>query len=47
MNSAVRLNNCTLHGEMVAIMMAQARLGRFMLRETDASTYDLVTSCEP
>src|SRR5688500_12968176 len=26
MNSVVRLNNCTLHGEMVAIMMAQARL---------------------
>jgi tRNA(Arg) A34 adenosine deaminase TadA len=46
-NSVVRLNNCTLHGEMVAIMMAQARLGCFTLREKNASTYDLVTSCEP
>lgn len=46
-NSVARLNNCTLHGEMVAIMMAQARLGCFTLREKNASTYELVTSCEP
>ena len=31
MNSVVRLNNCTLHGEMVAFMMAQQRLGSFTL----------------
>ncbi|HEV2148390.1 MAG TPA: nucleoside deaminase [Longimicrobiaceae bacterium] len=47
MNSVVRLNNCTLHGEMVAFMMAQARLGSFTLRSADGPAYELVTSCEP
>ena len=47
MNSVVRLNNCTLHGEMVAIMMAQARLGSFTLRDQAGGSYELVTSCEP
>lgn len=47
MNSVVRLNNCTLHGEMVAIMMAQAQLGCFTLRTPDGPVYELVTSCEP
>jgi tRNA(Arg) A34 adenosine deaminase TadA len=47
MNSVVRLNNCTLHGEMVAFMTAQARLGSFTLRTPGAPDYDLVTSCEP
>jgi tRNA(Arg) A34 adenosine deaminase TadA len=47
MNSVVRLNNCTLHGEMVAIMAAQARLERFTLRSADGPVYELVTSCEP
>ena len=47
MNSVVRLNNCTLHGEMVAFMMAQSRLGRFTLRSDDGPQYDLATSCEP
>lgn len=46
-NSVVRLNNCTLHGEMVAIMMAQARLGCFTLRSEGGPVYELVTSCEP
>lgn len=46
-NSVVRLNNCTLHGEMVAIMGAQARLGCFTLRNPDGPVYELVTSCEP
>jgi tRNA(Arg) A34 adenosine deaminase TadA len=46
-NSVVRLNNCTLHGEMVAIMAAQARLGCFTFREKDPWMYELVTSCEP
>lgn len=46
-NSVVRLNNCTLHGEMLAIMMAQARLGCFTLRQKDPLIYELVTSCEP
>lgn len=47
MNSVVRLNNCTLHGEMVAFMMAQARLGCFTLRSDDGPAHELVTSCEP
>jgi tRNA(Arg) A34 adenosine deaminase TadA len=47
MNSVVRLNNCTLHGEMVAIMMAQAQLNCFTLRSADGPVYELVTSCEP
>jgi tRNA(Arg) A34 adenosine deaminase TadA len=47
MNSVVRLNNCTLHGEMVAFMMAQARLQCFTLRSADGPEYELVTSCEP
>ncbi|HEX6748888.1 MAG TPA: nucleoside deaminase [Longimicrobium sp.] len=46
-NSVVRLNNCTLHGEMVAFMMAQARLGRFTLKSPGGPEYELVTSCEP
>jgi len=46
-NSVVRLNNCTLHGEMVAFMMAQARLGCFSLRSDDGPQHELVTSCEP
>ncbi|MDP9348809.1 MAG: nucleoside deaminase [Gemmatimonadota bacterium] len=46
-NSVVRLNNCTLHGEMVAFMMAQARLGCFSLRADGGPTHELVTSCEP
>src|SRR5215213_11484983 len=47
MNSVVRLNNCTLHGEMVAFMMAQARLGSFTLNAPQLPAHDLVTSCEP
>jgi len=46
-NSVVRLNNCTLHGEMVAFMTAQARLGSFSLRSDDGPQHELVTSCEP
>jgi tRNA(Arg) A34 adenosine deaminase TadA len=46
-NSVVRLNNCTLHGEMVAFMMAQARLGCFSLRTAGGPEHELVTSCEP
>jgi tRNA(Arg) A34 adenosine deaminase TadA len=46
-NSVVRLNNCTLHGEMVAFMMAQARLGCFSLSSGTLPRHELVTSCEP
>ena len=46
-NSVVRLNNCTLHGEMVAFMMAQAREGCFTLHSAAGPAHELVTSCEP
>ncbi len=47
MNSVVRLNNCTLHGEMMAFMMAQARVGSFTLNALHLATHELFTSCEP
>lgn len=46
-NSVVRLNNCTLHGEMMAFMTAQARLGCFTLKSAGGPAHELVTSCEP
>src|SRR5213075_1983235 len=47
MNSVVRLNNCTLHGEMVAFMMAQQRLKSFTLSAPGMPVHELFTSCEP
>jgi tRNA(Arg) A34 adenosine deaminase TadA len=47
MNSVVRLNNCTLHGEMVAFMMAQQRVGSFTLNAPGMPQHELHTSCEP
>jgi tRNA(Arg) A34 adenosine deaminase TadA len=47
MNSVVRLANCTLHGEMVAFMMAQRRLGSFTLNAPHLPAHELFTSCEP
>lgn len=47
MNSVVRLHNCTLHGEMVAFMMAQRRLGSFTLGAPGMPAHELVTSCAP
>jgi len=47
MNSVMRLHNCTLHGEMVAFMMAQRRLGSFTLNAPHLPAHELVTSCEP
>lgn len=47
MNSVVRTNNCTLHGEMVAFMMAQQRVGSFSLNVPHLATHELYTSCEP
>ena len=47
MNSVVRLHNCTLHGEMVAIMMAQQRVKSFTLAAQGMPVHELVTSCEP
>src|SRR5215203_3738 len=47
MNSVVRLHNCTLHGEMMAFMMAQQRLQTFTLKSASLPVHDLYTSCEP
>ena len=47
MNSVVRLGNCTLHGEMVAFMMAQRRVGTFTLAAPGLPAHELFTSCEP
>ena len=47
MNSVVRLNNCTLHGEMVAFMMAQQRVGSYTLKSATLPAHELFTSCEP
>ena len=47
MNSVVRLNNCTLHGEMVAFMMAQQKLASYTLKSPTLPRHELHTSCEP
>lgn len=47
MNSVVRLNNCALHGEMVAFMMAQHRLASFTLGAPGMPVHELFTSCAP
>jgi tRNA(Arg) A34 adenosine deaminase TadA len=46
-NSVVRYNNSVLHGEIVAIMMAQQRLGSWTLNADGLPVHELVTSCEP
>jgi tRNA(Arg) A34 adenosine deaminase TadA len=46
-NSVVRLNNCTLHAEMMAFQLAQQRLGTFTLAAAGLPAHELVTSCEP
>ena len=46
-NLVVPLNNSALHGEMVAFMMAQARLGSYTLAGEGMPAHELVTSCDP
>jgi tRNA(Arg) A34 adenosine deaminase TadA len=46
-NSVVRLGNSTLHGEIVAFMVAQQRLRSYSLSAPGMPTHELVTSCEP
>jgi tRNA(Arg) A34 adenosine deaminase TadA len=46
-NSVVRLASSSLHGEVVALMMAQHRLGSYTLGAADRPEHELVTSCEP
>lgn len=47
MNSVVRLNNCTLHGEMIAFMMAQQRVRSYTLKSPTLPSHEMFTSCEP
>ncbi len=47
MNSVVRLSNAVLHGEIVAVMLAQQRLGTFSLAAAGLPAHELVTSCDP
>lgn len=47
MNSVVRLKNAALHGEMVAFMMAQQRIGSFTLAGPNLPRHEIFTSCEP
>jgi tRNA(Arg) A34 adenosine deaminase TadA len=47
MNSVVRLNNCTLHAEMVAFMMAQQSVASYTLSASHLPAHELHTSCEP
>ena len=46
-NLVVPLNNSALHGEMVAFMLAQARLGTYSLNAPSLPAHELVTSCDP
>jgi tRNA(Arg) A34 adenosine deaminase TadA len=46
-NSVVRLNNSTVHAEMLAIMMAQHRVGSYTLAGSPSASYELVSSCDP
>lgn len=46
-NSVERLDNAVLHAEIVALMMAQARLASYTLRGDGEPAYTLFTSCAP
>ena len=46
-NRVVPLNNSVLHAEVVAMMMAQARLGVYSLSLEGLPGHELFTSCEP
>jgi len=47
MNSVLRYNNCVLHGEIMAFMMANQRVGSFTLNAPNLPPHELHTSCEP
>jgi tRNA(Arg) A34 adenosine deaminase TadA len=46
MNSVVRLHNSALHAEMLAIMLAEQRLGSYTLHGSGIE-HELVSSCDP
>ena len=46
-NGVIRLNNSCAHAEVVALMMAQAALGKFSLQGDSMPRHELFSSCEP
>ncbi len=46
-NMVVPSNNAVLHAEVVAFMVAQARIGSFTLGADHLPAHELFTSCEP
>jgi tRNA(Arg) A34 adenosine deaminase TadA len=46
-NSVVRLNNSTVHAEMLAITMAEHRIGSYTLAGSESTSYELFSSCDP
>jgi tRNA(Arg) A34 adenosine deaminase TadA len=46
-NLVVPLGNSSLHAEMVAFMMAQARIGSYTLAGEGMPVHELATSCDP
>jgi len=46
-NLVVPQNNCVLHAEIIAFMMAQHRLESWTLAAPGMPAYEIVTSCEP
>ena len=46
-NRVTPLNNSVLHGEIVAFMMAQQRIGSYTLGAPGMPRHELATSCDP
>lgn len=46
-NSVTRLQNSTLHAEMLALMLAEHRVGSYTLLAPGLPHHELVTSCDP
>lgn len=46
-NSVTRLNNSTLHAEMMALQLAEKRIASYSLGADDHPAHELVTSCAP
>ena len=47
MNLVVPKNNSVLHAEVVAFMMAEARIGSYSLGAASGTLHEMATSCEP
>ena len=47
MNSVTRLNNSTVHAEMLAFQLAEKRVGSYSLRGNGHPEHELFTSCAP